>query len=189
MKSPDAVNSDEGGANPIEPAGPNGSNRVLLDIHELRAGYGHVPILHGVSLRVHDGEALGIVGHNGMGKTTLLKAIVGLLPSTGGRIEMDGVDVTREAAHLRSRRGLAYVPQGRGILPGLSTRDNLRLAWTGDSQETESEAVDRCVALFPRLVPLRLRDAPEGRSHPPHRLRRERRRRHLGETDPGSRRI
>jgi len=128
--------------------------RVLLEVHDLRSGYGRIPVLHGVSLQVLEGEALGIVGHNGMGKTTLLKTIVGLLPAVGGRIVLDGTDVTREPAHLRSRRGLAYVPQGRGILPGLSTLDNLRLAWTGDSRETEQEAVDRCLSLFPRLTPL-----------------------------------
>jgi amidase len=130
------------------------ARRMLLEVHELRAGYGRVPVLHGVNLTLHDGEALGIVGHNGMGKTTLLKTLMGLLPASGGRIVMDGVDVTREPAHVRSRRGLAYVQQGRGILPALSTLDNLRLAWTGDSRETEQEAVDRCVTLFPRLAPL-----------------------------------
>ena len=138
----------------IESPESAGTSRVLLEVQELRAGYGRVPVLHGVSFELHEGEALGIVGHNGMGKTTLLKTVMGLLPATGGRIALDGTDVTREPAHARSRRGLAYVPQGRGILPGLSTLDNLRLAWTGDSQESEQEAVDRCVALFPRLAPL-----------------------------------
>ncbi len=133
---------------------PGDSGRTVLEVHDLRGGYGSVPVLHGVSLRVDAGHALGIVGHNGMGKTTLLKTIVGLLPVTGGLISIDGADVTREPAHARSRRGLAYVPQGRGILPGLSTLDNLRLAWTGDSDETEQEAVDRVVGLFPRLAPL-----------------------------------
>jgi amidase len=136
------------------PEHSTGTSRVLLDVHDVRAGYGRVPVLHGVTFRLAEGEALGIVGHNGMGKTTLLKTIVGLLPATGGRITLDGTDVTREPAHARSRRGLAYVPQGRGILPGLSTHDNLRIAWTGDSQESEQEAVDRCLGLFPRLTPL-----------------------------------
>jgi amidase len=127
--------------------------RALLEVHELRAGYGYVPVLHGVSLRVAEGQALGIVGHNGMGKTTLLKTIVGLLPATGGLVSIDGADVTQEPAHARARRGLAYVPQGRGILPGLSALENLRLAWTS-GDETEQEAVDRVTGLFPRLVPL-----------------------------------
>ena len=131
-----------------------GAARIVLEVHDLRGGYGSVPVLHGVSLRVDEGQALGIVGHNGMGKTTLLKTIVGLLPASGGLVSIDGVDVTREPAHARSRRGLAYVPQGRGILPGLSALDNLRLAWTGDTDETESEALDRVLGLFPRLAPL-----------------------------------
>jgi amidase len=137
-----------------EPTAQTAAGRLLLEADELRAGYGRVPILHGVSVKLHEGEALGLVGHNGMGKTTLMKTLVGLLPVTGGRIAIDGQEVTREPAHARSRRGLAYVPQGRGILPGLSVADNLRLAWTGDSQESEQEAMDRCLRLFPRLRPL-----------------------------------
>ncbi len=143
---------------PQDPAAEGGehgdSSRALLEVHELRAGYGRLPILHGVSLQVRAGEALGIVGHNGMGKTTLLKTIMGLLPATGGQIWLEGTEITRSPTHVRSRRGLAYVQQGRGILPGLSTLDNLRLAWTGNSQETEQEAIDRCVTIFPRLAPL-----------------------------------
>jgi amidase len=127
---------------------------IVLDVHDLRAGYGTVPVLHGVSFALHQGEALGVVGHNGMGKSTLLKALMGLLPLTSGRITLDGVDATHQAAHVRSRAGIAYVPQGRGILPGLSALDNLRLAWTNDSEESEQEAVDRVVALFPRLAAL-----------------------------------
>ncbi len=130
------------------------AGRVLLDVRDLRAGYGHVPVLHGISLRLNEGDALGVVGHNGMGKTTLLKTIMGLLPATGGRIEIAGADMTRAPAHARSRCGVGYVAQGRGILPGLSTLDNLRLAWLGDTDETEQEAVDRVVGLFPGLAPL-----------------------------------
>jgi amidase len=127
---------------------------IVLDVHDLRAGYGSVPVLHGVSFSLHEGEALGVVGHNGMGKSTLLKAVMGLLPLTSGHITLDGVDATHQLAHIRSRAGIAYVPQGRGILPGLSALDNLRLAWTNDSEESEQEAVDRVVGLFPRLAAL-----------------------------------
>ena len=127
---------------------PNG---IVLDITDLHAGYGEVPVVRGVSLQLSEGEAIGIVGHNGMGKTTLLKTIMGLLPSSGGTIVVDGVDVTSWAAHERSRLGIAYVPQGRGILPGLSALENLRLAWTPDSGETEERAIDRVLGIFPRL--------------------------------------
>jgi amidase len=127
---------------------------LVLDITDLRAGYGEVPVLHGVSFQLREGEAIGIVGHNGMGKTTLLKTIMGLLPSTGGRIVVDGVDVTTWAAHERSRLGIAYVPQGRGILSGLTAHENLRLAWTPDSGETEERAIERVLGIFPRLTRL-----------------------------------
>ncbi len=128
--------------------------RIVLEVHEVRAGYGSVPVLHGVSFSLQEGDALGVVGHNGMGKSTLLKALMGLLPLTSGKITLDGVDATHQAAHIRSRAGIAYVPQGRGILPSLSALDNLRLAWINDSDESEQEAVDRVVALFPRLAAL-----------------------------------
>lgn len=127
---------------------------LVLDVAELRAGYGHVPVLHGVTLQVHEGEAIGIVGHNGMGKTTLLKTLIGLLAPSAGRITLDGVDVTHTPAHLRSRMGIAYVPQGRGILPALSAHDNLRLAWRAGNGESETQAVQRVVDAFPRLARL-----------------------------------
>ena len=130
---------------------PNG---VVLDISDLHAGYGEVPVLHGVSLQLFEGEAIGIVGHNGMGKTTLMRAVMGLLPVSGGKIVVDGVDVTTWAAHERSRLGIAYVPQGRGILPGLTAHENLRLAWTPDSGETEERAIERVLGIFPRLTRL-----------------------------------
>jgi amidase len=124
---------------------------VVLDIAELRAGYGQIPVLHGISMQVLEGEAIGIVGHNGMGKTTFLKTLMGLLPASGGKIVVDGVDVTRLAAHTRSRMGIGYVPQGRGILPALSTHENLQLAWNPESGETESQAIQRVLDVFPRL--------------------------------------
>ena len=130
---------------------PNG---VVLDITDLHAGYGEIPVLQGVALKLWEGEAIGIVGHNGMGKTTLLKTIMGLLTPRSGKIVVDGVDVTTWAAHERSRLGIAYVPQGRGILPGLSAHENLRLAWTPNSGETEERAIERVLRLFPRLTRL-----------------------------------
>jgi amidase len=127
---------------------------VVLDVSDLRSGYRDVPVLRGISLQLREGEAIGIVGHNGMGKTTFLRTLMGLMPATGGRITIDGVDVTSWPAHERSRLGIGYVPQGRGILAGLSARDNLRLAWTADSGETEEHAIDRVLAIFPKLARL-----------------------------------
>ena len=124
---------------------------IVLDVAGLRAAYGHVPVLHGIDFQLREGEAVGIVGHNGVGKTTFLKSLIGLVPATAGRISIDGIDATRMKAHERSRLGLGYVPQGRGILPGLTALENLRLAWTADSGETEAAAVERIVDTFPRL--------------------------------------
>ena len=133
-------------------AGEDGQAQgMVLEVTDLHAGYGEVPVLRGVTLALREGEAIGIVGHNGMGKSTLLKTIMGLLSARGGKIVIDGVDVTSWAAHERSRLGVAYVPQGRGILPGLSAHENLRLAWTPDSGETEERAIERVVGIFPRL--------------------------------------
>ena len=151
MSIRDTDDIDTGAEGRGEGAEPNG---VVLEVTDLRAGYGEVPVLHGISLQLFEGEAIGIVGHNGMGKTTLLKTIMGLLPSSGGKIVVDGVDVTGWAAHERSRLGIAYVPQGRGILPGLTAHENLRLAWTPDSGETEERAIERVLGVFPRLTRL-----------------------------------
>jgi len=127
---------------------------VVLDVAGLRAGYGHVPVLRGIDFQLHEGEAVGIVGHNGAGKTTFLKALIGLVTATAGRVAMDGVDVTRMKAHERSRLGVGYVPQGRGILPGLTALENLRLAWTPDAGEVEATAIERVIDALPRLRPL-----------------------------------
>jgi amidase len=129
-------------------AGPD----VVLDVAGLRAAYGHVPVLHGIDFQLHAGEAVGIVGHNGVGKTTFIKTLIGLVSAAAGRISIDGIDVTRMKAHDRSRLGLGYVPQGRGILPGLTALENLRLAWTADSGDTEAAAIERIVDTLPRLA-------------------------------------
>jgi amidase len=130
------------------PLGPD----VVLDVAGLRAAYGHVPVLHGITFQLHAGEAVGIVGHNGVGKTTFLKTLIGLVPAAAGRISIDGIDVTRMKAHDRSRLGIGYVPQGRGILPGLTALENLRLAWTADSGDTEAAAIERIIDTLPRLA-------------------------------------
>ena len=124
---------------------------MLLSVTDLHARYGRIPILNGIRLEVAAGEFVGVLGHNGMGKTTLLKALMGYVPAQRGRIVFDGVDVTREPPFARARRGLGYVPQGREIFPGLSVRDNLRMGFVGRGAE---ERVDAILETFPRLIPL-----------------------------------
>ncbi|MFO0986319.1 MAG: ATP-binding cassette domain-containing protein [Alphaproteobacteria bacterium] len=119
----------------------------MLEVTGIGARYGHIPALHGVSLGVAAGEAVGIVGHNGMGKTTLLKTLMGYLPLTAGTIRFDGREIGREPTHRRARLGLAYVPQGREIFPFLSVAENLRMGRAG-------AGLDEIVADFPALAPL-----------------------------------
>lgn len=100
----------------------------MLRIEGITAGYGAGPVLTGLSLSIDSGDRVAILGRNGVGKTTLLRAIIGQIPSRSGTISFGGRDITRDAAHRRARSGLAYVPQGRDIFPGLSVLDNLKVA-------------------------------------------------------------
>ncbi|WMT71305.1 ABC transporter ATP-binding protein [Bradyrhizobium sp. Ash2021] len=126
---------------------------MMLDVRGLRTGYGRIPILNGVSFTVNEGEFIGILGHNGMGKTTLLKALMGFLPATGGRVQFAGDDMTALEPYRRARLGLGYVPQGREIFPALTVSDNLRMGCSkqgGGELDTIAEVLEH----FPRLKPL-----------------------------------
>ena len=127
-----------------EPATP------LLSVADLRGGYGRIPILGGVSFQLEQGEAVGILGHNGMGKTTLLRTLMGYLPATRGTVTLNGREITGASTTARARAGLGFVPQGREIFPGLSVRENLRmgcLLGQGGEVDTIADILD----LFPRL--------------------------------------
>ena len=132
---------------------------MMLEISELAAGYGRIPILSGVSFSVASGEFVGVLGHNGMGKTTLLRALMGYIPATAGRVTLEGVDITRAEPYRRARSGMGYVPQGREIFPGLSVRDNLRMGAVARSKD-EAAAIELVLETFPRLK--RLIDRPGG---------------------------
>ncbi len=129
----------------------------MLDVSGLHAGYGAIPVLHDISLEIGEGESVGILGHNGMGKTTLLRTLIGALRIGNGRVTFAGVDVTRAAPHQRAKLGMAYVPQGREIFPTLSAMDNLRmgLVKTGEVKRTgATDTIDALLQDFPRLKPL-----------------------------------
>lgn len=130
------------------------SIEIALEATGLRGGYGRVPVLHGVDVTVAAGEVVGILGHNGMGKSTLLKVLMGFLPMTGGAALYRGHDLAGLAPHQRAALGLGYVPQGRGIFPQLSVRDNLRFAWQDQGGEDEAATIARTLRDFPRLEPL-----------------------------------
>jgi amidase len=126
---------------------------TLLRVQDLASGYGRVPVLHGISFEVAEGEILGILGHNGMGKSTLLKTIMGIVPATRGTMSYDGQDLGRLRSSGRAQLGIGYVPQGRGIFPNLTVRDNLRMG-VAAHEEDEEVAIDRVLADFPRIVRL-----------------------------------
>src|SRR4051812_50009524 len=90
---------------------------MMLNVQGLRTGYGRIPILNGVSFAVSEREFIGILGHNGMGKTTLLKALMGFLPASGGHVRLEGADVAIAEPHRRARLRVGYVPPGGGNFP------------------------------------------------------------------------
>lgn len=122
----------------------------MLTVQSLVTHYGKVPALFGLSLQMQAGELLGVLGHNGMGKTTLLKTIMGFLPASQGSLSFQKQDITTWASHQRARSGMAYVPQGRGIFPALSVRENLRFALAA-SGRSDCRKEDEILSLFPRL--------------------------------------
>ena len=125
----------------------------MLKVKELHAGYGRIPILNGVNLDVAEGQVLGILGHNGMGKTTLIKTLMGFIDTTQGTIQLEGQDITRASPNKRARAGFGYVPQGRDIFPRMTVRDNLRFA-VAASGSTSKTKVDEILDQFQRLAPL-----------------------------------
>jgi branched-chain amino acid transport system ATP-binding protein len=120
---------------------------VQLQVHDLRAGYGQAVVLHGVHLEVGQGEVVGLLGRNGMGKSTTLNCLMGLVPATAGRIEVGGADVTGSTSLVRSRSGLGLVPQGRRIMTDLTVEEQLEL---GARPGTWN--LDRIYELFPNLA-------------------------------------
>ena len=127
---------------------------MILEVDDLHAAYGRIPILNGISFRVPEGEFVGILGHNGMGKTTLLKTLIGQLPATQGRVRFDGADVSRFPSYRRARAGIGYVPQGRMIFPSLTVYENLRMGFVARGDWSEESSINDVRARFPRLDPL-----------------------------------
>jgi urea transport system ATP-binding protein len=128
----------------------------MLTLENINVYYGESHILRNVSFRVEAGEVSCVMGRNGVGKSTTLKSIMGLLPVRNGHIRFDGSDVTKDSTDHRARRGLAYVPQGRDIIPHLTVRENLQLGFWARAAKangaTEKAAFDEVYRLFPKLT-------------------------------------
>jgi branched-chain amino acid transport system ATP-binding protein len=135
---------------PIE-AEAAASGDALLAASDLHAHYGQSHILHGVALAIAPGESVGLLGRNGMGKTTLIRTMLGLHRASGGTVRVAGHDVTHERADRIARRGIGYVPEGRGIFPNLSVRENLIMA-ARPAKRFGGWTLPRVLDTFPRLA-------------------------------------
>jgi branched-chain amino acid transport system ATP-binding protein len=125
----------------------------MLRVEKLNAWYGSSHVLQDISLDVNKGEIVCLIGRNGAGKTTTLKSIIGLIDKTAGRVEFEGREILSKPAHARFGAGLAYVPEERRIVPGLSVRENLRLGLVASpNKKKEAELIDRTATIFPRLA-------------------------------------
>ncbi len=131
----------------------------MLAVSDLCAGYGRAEIVHGLTFAVAPGEAVALLGRNGAGKSTTLKALIGLLPLWAGRIRLGGVAVERWPMHARARAGLAYVPEERRVFAELTVAENLRVGRQAPRPGLSCFSEERVLALFPALAPLRARRA------------------------------
>ncbi|MEW6255331.1 MAG: ABC transporter ATP-binding protein [Pseudomonadota bacterium] len=123
----------------------------MLEISGLNAWYGASHILHGLSFSVEPGEIVALVGRNGAGKTSTLRAVMGLMPRASGSVRFEGREVLTLGAHDRFRRGLGYVPEERRIVPSLTVRENLQLGLVAAGRTDERAAIDEIAQSFPRL--------------------------------------
>ncbi len=125
---------------------------MLLELSGIEAGYGSIKVLHGVSLEIHEGEIVTLIGNNGAGKTTTLMAISGMLKPRGGEIVFDGRPITGLAPDRIVELGICQVPEGRGVFPSLTVKENLELAaMVVGTRPDSSKAFDRVYDLFPVL--------------------------------------
>ena len=124
---------------------------VLLEARGLHTYYGASHILHGVDFSVRRGEAVGLMGRNGMGKSTLLKSMLGLVRPRSGLLSVKGVDMTSAAPHRIAQAGIAYVPEGRGIFPNLSVKENLMMAARAGTDGRRDWTYERVLQTFPRI--------------------------------------
>ncbi|HSH87698.1 MAG TPA: urea ABC transporter ATP-binding subunit UrtE [Methylophilus sp.] len=126
----------------------------MFEIENLQVSYGQSQVIHGLNFKANKNETLAIMGRNGMGKTTLFKSLMGILPSKASKATVDGVDLQGSATHDRVMKGLAYVPQGRWIFPNMTVQENIE---TGLEKSAGREIPEDIFALFPVLHEMRKR--------------------------------
>ena len=128
------------------------SNEIILNAESLHAWYGTSHVLNGVDISIRSGETVGLLGRNGMGKTTLIRTLLGHITERDGRISLLGHDISKARPHEVARLGVAYVPEGRGIFGKLSVRENLIMASRKGRDEREDWTLERVLSTFPRLA-------------------------------------
>ena len=124
---------------------------MLLNLEDVTSYYGKTPILQGIDLGIKEGHCLAVLGRNGVGKTTLVRTIMGLTTRMTGKLSIAGVDSTLKETHERSSAGIGYIPQGRGILPKFTVRENILLG-TFARNDQQRKIPDMCLELFPYLA-------------------------------------
>jgi branched-chain amino acid transport system ATP-binding protein len=124
----------------------------MLRIESLNAYYGHSHVLHGIDLQIDAGQSVGLLGRNGMGKTTLIRSLMGLVPGRRGQLRWRGKDVSRFAPEQMARLGIGYVPEGRGIFPNLSVRENLMMSARRGPGGRADWDFNKVIDTFPRLA-------------------------------------
>jgi branched-chain amino acid transport system ATP-binding protein len=130
---------------------------VMLDVDGLNVHYGSSQVLFGLQLKVHHGETLALLGRNGAGKSTSMKAIAGIIASTDGRMRFNDKDISGMPSHLIARAGIGFVPEDRQIFTGLSVEDNLIIGAKLGQQGEQVWTLDRVYQMLPLLYPLRQR--------------------------------
>jgi branched-chain amino acid transport system ATP-binding protein len=125
---------------------------TFLEARDIHAWYGSSHILHGVGIAIARGETVGLLGRNGMGKSTLIRTLLGHVTQREGTIRVDGHDLSRARPHEVARRGVAYVPEGRGVFPNLSVRENLVMAARAGRDGRKDWSYERVMQTFPRLA-------------------------------------
>src|SRR4051794_19149017 len=128
----------------------------MLELQDLHSYYGASHVVQGISLSVGAGEAVGLMGRHGVGKTTTLKSIMGLEARTRGRIVFDGVEMSSLAPHVRASRGLGYVPEERAVFPQMTVEENIRIGALLHRGSAQKECLDAAYTLFPILAERRL---------------------------------
>ncbi|MFK7891650.1 MAG: ABC transporter ATP-binding protein [Granulosicoccus sp.] len=123
----------------------------LLSVSNLKSGYGGNPVLQGVDLTIGQGEIVAVIGRNGMGKTTLMRSLIGLVTITGGQLLFDGKDISRDSADLRAQSGIGYIPQGRDVFPTLSVTENLIVGEQARAVKASDADYKRIYGYFPIL--------------------------------------